>query len=86
MLRRSGTNRRKACSIREAIDIIGSLLGRPIDVTYTDPERGDVRDTAADATRARNELGFSPSVSLPEGLAAELSWLQTLVEDGTLAR
>ena len=73
-------------SIREAIDIIGSLLGRPIDVTYTDPERGDVRDTAADATRARNELGFSPSVSLPEGLAAELSWLQTLVEDGTLAR
>jgi UDP-glucuronate 4-epimerase len=68
-------------SIREVIEMIGSLSGRPVDVTYTASERGDVRDTAADTTRARRLLGFRPSVTLQEGLAEELAWMEKLVGD-----
>jgi nucleoside-diphosphate-sugar epimerase len=62
-------------SLREAIDIISAAAPRPVRVRYEEPERGDVRDTAADTTLARDLLGFAPTVSLADGLAAELEWL-----------
>ncbi len=34
-----------------------------------------MRDTFADTTRARADLGFSPKVSLEQGLEAEYHWL-----------
>jgi nucleoside-diphosphate-sugar epimerase len=72
-------------SIREVIDMIGSLSGRTVDVTYSAPERGDVRDTAADTARAREQLGFAPSVALREGLTEEFSWVQKLVTEPSAA-
>lgn len=65
--------------LRTAIDLIGELSGRPLSVKYAESERGDVKDTAADTSRARAELGFEPTVSLREGLASELEWLKGLV-------
>ena len=40
------------------------------------PQAGDMRDTFADTTLARAELGFQPATALPEGLAAEFAWLK----------
>jgi nucleoside-diphosphate-sugar epimerase len=37
-----------------------------------------MRDTYADTSLARADLGFSPSVSLLDGLAAEARWLESL--------
>jgi nucleoside-diphosphate-sugar epimerase len=34
-----------------------------------------MRDTFADTTLARADLGFAPKVSLEEGLEAEYRWL-----------
>jgi nucleoside-diphosphate-sugar epimerase len=34
-----------------------------------------MRDTFADTTRARTELGFAPLTSLEAGLAAESQWI-----------
>ena len=34
-------------------------------------EKGDVRQTLADVSRARQHLGYQPKVGLREGLAAE---------------
>lgn len=62
-------------SLREAIEIVAHLAERTPAIRYEDSERGDVRDTAADTTRAQNVLGFTPSTSLSDGLAAELHWL-----------
>jgi len=62
-------------SLRGALDAIGDLVGRPLDIRYSQWEHGDVRDTGADTTRARRDLGFAPQVQLREGLAAELEWL-----------
>ena len=36
-----------------------------------------MRDTFADTTLARADLGFAPKVSLEEGIEAEFRWLST---------
>jgi nucleoside-diphosphate-sugar epimerase len=38
-----------------------------------------MRDTFADTTRARQELGFAPAFSLEAGLSAECAWLSGLI-------
>jgi UDP-glucuronate 4-epimerase len=68
-------------SVRETLEIISELAGRELNVIYSEKEHGDVRDTSADTTAARRDLGFSPATSLPEGLAAEFEWMRE-----TLAR
>lgn len=68
-------------SVRDALDLIAELSGRELDVVYTAEERGDVRDTSADTSRARAELGFDPRTTVREGLAAELSWLETTLKE-----
>jgi len=41
------------------------------------PQRGDVRRTSADVALARRDLGWSPTVSLSEGLAAQFAWVRS---------
>jgi nucleoside-diphosphate-sugar epimerase len=64
-------------SINHVLDIIGRLAGRPLDVRREAAQKGDMRDTFADTTLARADLGFAPAVSLENGLAAEYRWLST---------
>ena len=66
-------------SIRQVLGLIGSLADKRLDVSYLDQERGDVQDTAADTTLARERLGFAPQTSLDAGLGAEFSWLEGLI-------
>jgi UDP-glucose 4-epimerase len=61
-------------ALRDALEIIERQAERPLDVRYESAQRGDVRDTGADTTAARRDLGFEPSVSLEEGLVAEFEW------------
>jgi UDP-glucuronate 4-epimerase len=62
-------------SVNEALELIASFVGRPLDVRYVETERGDVRDTGADIAPARRDLGFRPATSVEEGLRAELGWM-----------
>jgi nucleoside-diphosphate-sugar epimerase len=64
-------------SINQVLDIIGRVVGRPLDVRREPEQKGDMRDTFADTTLARADLGFAPSVSLEEGIEAEYRWLST---------
>lgn len=63
--------------LNEVLAMIEDIAGKPLDVQRTDTERGDVRDTGADTTRARETLGFAPSTSLREGLEAEFAWAES---------
>jgi UDP-glucose 4-epimerase len=64
-------------SVNQVLDIIGRVAGTPLDVRREPAQLGDMRDTYADTTLARADLGFSPSVSLEEGIEAEYRWLST---------
>lgn len=62
-------------SMKEAVELIGRVAKRPPLVVFDSAQKGDMRHTYADTTLARSELGFAPSTSLEEGLAAEYRWL-----------
>ncbi len=62
-------------TINHVITVLEEVCGRPVVVDHQPAEKGDMRHTYADTTLARRDLGFSPSVSLAQGLQAEHRWL-----------
>ncbi len=63
-------------SVNQVLDTIARRVARRLDIRREDPQKGDMRDTYADTSRARADLGFVPTVSIEEGLAAEYAWLE----------
>lgn len=63
-------------SVNQVLACLEEILGRPIRRDGHPPQPGDVRHTWADTTRAREVLGFSPRVSLREGLTRQVEWLR----------
>jgi UDP-glucuronate 4-epimerase len=63
--------------LRDAIELLGAFLERPLDVTYEEQERGDVRHTSAETSRARELLGFKPEVAFEDGLARQAEWARS---------
>jgi nucleoside-diphosphate-sugar epimerase len=58
----------------DALMKMEELLGIPIKVDHLPNARGDVRRTCSDPRRAARDLGFTPGVSLEEGLARQVEW------------
>jgi nucleoside-diphosphate-sugar epimerase len=63
-------------SVNGVLDIIARLAGRRLDIRREEKQKGDMRDTYAETSRARADIGFAPTVSIEEGLAAEYDWLK----------
>jgi UDP-glucose 4-epimerase len=65
-------------SMNEVIRIIERIAGRALHVTRGGAQKGDMRDTYADTSLARQDLGFAPKITLEEGIQAEYRWLSSL--------
>ncbi len=59
--------------VLDVLRILGEILGTTLDVRVGPPQRGDVRDTGADLTRAEATLGWRPVVKLGDGLRAQVA-------------
>lgn len=59
----------RGASLNELLAIIGRLLGRELVVEYSPGRSFDVRYNVLDTSRARHLLGWSPEVSLEEGIS-----------------
>ena len=71
-------------SVNETLDLVARLTGQPLNVRREEAQKGDMRDTFADTSRARAELGFNPRFPLERGLAEECTWLAGLTGSGTV--
>lgn len=60
--------------LREMIAALGAALGREPRIERLPEQPGDVRQTYADVSRAREELGYQPSTPLEEGLRRYVAW------------
>ncbi|MEL7029743.1 MAG: NAD-dependent epimerase/dehydratase family protein [Pseudomonadota bacterium] len=58
------------------VQVLEGALGREAEKTLEPMQPGDVERTWADPSRAEDELGFSASTSLEEGLAKFVAWYQ----------
>jgi len=62
-------------SVNHVLSLVAELTGRSLDIRREPTQKGDMRDTFADTTRARADLGFAPATTLAEGLKAECEWM-----------
>ncbi len=62
-------------SVNDVLAMIARVTGRTPQITVDPAQKGDMRHTYADTSLARAELGYTPTVGLEEGLAAEYQWL-----------
>lgn len=65
-------------SVNHVLELVGQLTGRPLQIHREASQKGDMRDTFADTSRARADLGFHPRFTLERGLAEECAWLAEL--------
>jgi nucleoside-diphosphate-sugar epimerase len=66
-------------SVNDVLRLVERVTGRSLRVERAPSQKGDMRDTFADTSRARTEIGFAPTVALADGLAAEAAWLEPLL-------
>jgi UDP-glucose 4-epimerase len=62
--------------ILETLELIASLLGVTATPTFTAPRAGDVKQSCADVTAAREALGFERKVPFDEGMARTVEWFR----------
>src|SRR5689334_11633008 len=62
-------------TLNQLLAELKDLIGKPqIEAEYREPRVGDVRHSLADTTRARELLGYEPTVGLREGLKRTIDW------------
>jgi UDP-glucose 4-epimerase len=66
-------------TVNEAIALVEAISSKDVSRYHTSGMTGDARKTAADITKAREELGYAPKVGLREGLEREYRWLEALL-------
>jgi UDP-glucose 4-epimerase len=62
--------------LNRVLQLIERISERPLQIQREEAQRGDMRDTFADTTAARTDLGFAPRVRLEDGLVREWEWLR----------
>lgn len=63
-------------TLNETLQVLERVVGAPLRINRGPAQSGDVRDTLADTTLARADLGYAPAVALEAGLRAEWNWLR----------
>jgi UDP-glucose 4-epimerase len=69
-----------ACGVRitllDVIDRLARMLGKRAEPQFEPARPGDIKDSLADITAAREVLGYTASVSFDEGLARTVDWFR----------
>jgi UDP-glucose 4-epimerase len=67
-----GTGR--SVTVLDLVAALNRLLGTDLKPQHGPPRSGDVRDSRADISRTRRDLGYEPAVTFDDGLARTLRW------------
>lgn len=63
-------------SIVELATTIMELVGVQLDLVYDKPRPGDIKDSLADISLAREKLSYEPEFTLTEGLEETIRWFR----------
>jgi nucleoside-diphosphate-sugar epimerase len=63
-------------SLKELLTVMNRICGTKTEATYQPPRAGDVRHSQADISKARELLGYEPTVTLESGLQHTLEWFR----------
>ena len=55
-------------SVIELVKLIKDAVGKDVQVKHIEAQKGDVRDTYADTTKARKLIGYVPEIGIKDGI------------------
>jgi len=64
-------------TLNQTLALLEKITGRPSKAKYARPREGDIRDSQADITLAKNMLGYNPRIGFEEGLKHTWEWFCT---------
>ena len=60
--------------VNELIGMMENIIGKKAKVKYIEKQKGDVRDTWADVSEAREKMRWKPRANIEEGLKKYINW------------
>lgn len=70
-------------TVNELIGKIEAIVGRKAKLRNIEEQKGDVRDTLADISKARERLNWQPRVGIDRGLERYIAWSQGIARPQT---
>jgi len=64
-------------SLNDVLRALGKITGKTLEGKYEPARDGDIRDSQADISQAREFLGYDPQVAFEEGLARTFEWYRS---------
>lgn len=61
-------------SLNQTLEQLRRMSGKDLEAKYEPPREGDIRDSQADTRKAREILGYEPTVLFEEGLERTFEW------------
>ncbi len=65
-------------SLNQTVELLRKISGKPLEAKYDAPRDGDIRDSQADISQAREYLGYEPQVDFEEGLRRTFEWYRSV--------
>ena len=63
-------------NLNHLASILMEITGTECDPIYEAPRAGDIRDSLADISRAREAFGYDPQYPVEEGLRQAVAWFR----------
>src|ERR1700720_4798202 len=67
-------------SLNQTVALLNKIAGKSLESKYEPARDGDIRDSQADISRAREFLGYEPAVAFEEGLRRTFDWYRATQE------
>lgn len=64
-------------SLNQTLELLTRISGKTLPAKYEPPREGDIRDSQADISKAREVLGYEPTVPFSEGLERTFEWYRS---------
>ena len=61
-------------SLNQTLEYLRRISGKKLEAKYDPPREGDIQDSQADISKARELLGYEPTVRFAEGLERTFEW------------
>ncbi|WP_433435253.1 NAD-dependent epimerase/dehydratase family protein [Nonomuraea sp. CA-141351] len=59
-------------SVLDVANLVGDIVGRPVPLEFAQAQAGEARETHADVSRAKDVIGYQPTIDLRTGLTRQV--------------
>ena len=64
-------------TLNQTLELLAKISGKKLEAKYEPPRDGDIRDSQADISQAREFLAYDPQVTFEEGLSRTFEWYRS---------